>query len=187
MSDRVSGAIVFVIFIICIGLAISGGILEFEPASSISPSVVNGIAIVAVALAGIFFCSSWWSDRRVEKIMNENQNLLKEIKKKLDHGIIITQNMTAVIKDEKPKKMEEIYLIRGAIGGLWLGVIGGLLSGYMISILEYDARVSSTPFPTNSLVLFFMILAAVVIMTLLASKKLDKLESSDNSEITFRN
>jgi hypothetical protein len=178
-----SHLIVCIIFIVCLGIASQGALIELAPtnSNSVSANLINGLAIVGIGLSGMMFSWSWWGSKRTEKILEQNTISLGEIKNRLNSSIVITYAPQQT-GDENISKKDVNLLLRGVIIGLWAGILGALFSSSLFEILKHsplmnDTQTSSSFSLTVNLIIFFVTLICLLVLTVYANSIIQKLES----------
>ena len=165
------------LILIVIGIQIGFGL------TTVPDTTIAGIAVFGIGFAGLCLLISENSDHAREQL-EENTRLLQLIIRKLDSGIIITQNVNAIIPEEKSKTNERSLFLRGTMAGIWGGAFTGILTGLMFAMLTegYDHQ------SMNSVYVIAFIFAIVILVgfTLLAAREIEKLESPDLHRIELR-
>lgn len=108
---------------------------------------------------------------------------IQQIKNKLDSGIIITQNVTAIVNNKNSEKKEVALLLSGIVIGLWAGILGGIFSSSLFEILSYKP---SETLPTPQIIIFITTIILLSVLTLYLVSIIQKLMPLDSPEVILK-
>jgi hypothetical protein len=108
---------------------------------------------------------------------------LQDIKSKFDSGIIFSQNTTTIIRDSNSRRSELSLFYRGVGIGLLGGVLGGMVTGSMFELIDYQNKITeqSNSFPTIQLVIFVLSFGALLYLILHIARLVEKMNSMNTN------
>jgi hypothetical protein len=125
------------------------------------------------------------NSQEIEKQLKENNELIKEIKNKLDSGIIFSQNTIVTTKDGISNKIEMSLFYRGIGIGALTGIIGGMFTTSMFEIINYGNKLTaqSHSFPIIQAFIFIISVVTLIGLILYLANLIEKVESSDSCKV----
>ena len=134
-----------------------------------------------MGLGLFYFGLSMFAIARSEDEHVALKNEIRQIKNKLDSGIIFSQNTTTIIRESSSQRSELSLFYRGIGIGLLGGVLGGLVTGSMLELIDYQNKITehSNSFPTIQLIIFVLSFGALMYLIWYIATLVEKTESSD--------
>jgi len=178
--------VLFSIFVWGVVIILQGGIISKESDTSVSSAMMNGITIINIGLAGMIFAYSTYFVKKTDEQLGNIDRQLGEIVRRLDSGLIITQNITAVLSAEKSKNQDVSLSLRGMMAGVMAGILGGIFVSSLFDLISYQESPAGKSFPIISTIVFIVSIAALIYVIWFVVSIIEKIEKTSNSDIILR-